>query len=358
MRIDQVIPTLADRDAIGMHTVALRDALRRAGIASDIFYGACTPAVTGEGRPVTELGPPDPDRRLLYQLSIGSPVFDTVIDRPEPLLVNYHNITPAALLQQWEPAVGAEVALGRRQMEQLAARCTLAIADSHFNERELMAAGYAHTAVVPLLIDMTSTGSPPDAEVTRRLHLAKASGGADLLFVGKVAPHKAPHDLVRMLSVLRRLWDPQARLHLVGSPLGARYAQSLGAFVERLDLGDAVHVTGPVTPAALEAYYRAADVFTCASDHEGFCVPLVEAMGHGVPVVAYGAAAVAETVGHGALVLPTKQPAVFAAAVARVLTDETLRRRLARAAAARGAELSLDRSTAAFVDLLCSAGNC
>ncbi|MGH9089476.1 MAG: glycosyltransferase family 4 protein [Acidimicrobiales bacterium] len=351
-RVDQVIPSLASRDAIGVHTLALTEALRASGIDSDIFYGNCTPDVADRARPLAELGRAAKGRWLLYQSSIGSPVFDVLAARSEPKLVNYHNITPARLLAPWEPAVGYEVGLGRTQLARLAPHSGLAVADSSFNEGELLEAGYASTAVVPLLIDMTAAAAAPDPDVATRLADAKALGGADLLFVGKVSPHKAPHDLVKMLSVYRRLYDPRARLHLVGSPLGERYAPALAAFVHELDLDDAVTVTGSLSPAALEAYYRATDVFVCASDHEGFCVPLVEAMGHGVPVVAYGVTAVPETVADAGLVLPAKQPLRFAAAVARVIADAGLRSRLVAAAARRVQDLAVEKSTARFVELV------
>ena len=129
-----------------------------------------------------------------------------------------------------------------------------------------------------------------------------------------------------MLDVLRRVDDPAARLHLVGSPLGETYEPALRAFIEELGL-DATPSTSPgsVSGAELEAYFQAADVFVMASDHEGFCVPLAEAMGHGVPIVAYGVTAVPETVGGAGLVLDDKSPVPFAAAVGRVLRDATLR---------------------------------
>jgi len=352
VRVDQVIPSLASRDAVGVHTYALTTALRAAGIDSEIFYGQCTPDVAGLGHPIAKLGRTARDRWLLYQSSIGSPVYDVLAARSEPKLVNYHNITPAGLLAPWEPNVGYEVSLGRVQLERLARDSRLAVADSAYNETELLAAGYSPTAVVPLLIDMTATGAEPDPVVAARLADAKARGGADLLFVGKISPHKAPHDLVKMLAVYRRIYDPLARLHLVGSPLGDRYAPVLDRFIANLGLSSAVSVAGSVDAAGLEAYYRAADLFVCASDHEGFCVPIVEAMGHGLPVVAYGVAAVPETVGNAGLVLPDKSPLRFAAAVARVLGDDALRARLVAAATDRAATFSVEASTRRFVDLI------
>jgi L-malate glycosyltransferase len=353
VRVDQVIPSLASRDAIGVHTMNLRDGLRHVGIDSDIFYGSVTPDVAHEGRPVTELGRSGRDRWLLYQSSIGSPVYDLFAARPEPKLVNYHNITPADLLRDWEPNVAYEVALGRTQLARLGPQSRLAVADSAFNESELRALGYGDTAVVPLLIDMHRKGEEADPAVAARLARQKATaGGADLIFVGKVSPHKAPHDLVKMLAVLRRLYDPAARLHLVGSPLGETYEPALRAFVTELGLDDAVNFAGSVSEAELEAYLQAADVFVCASDHEGFCVPLAEAMGHGVPIVAYGVTAVPETVGDAGLLLPDKSPLRFATAVGRVLNDGSLRQHLSEAGLARAAGFNLPDSQRRFVSLV------
>jgi L-malate glycosyltransferase len=353
VRVDQVIPSLASRDAIGVHTVNLRDGLRAAGIDSDIYYGSFTPDMQAEGRPVTELGRSSKDRWLLYQSSIGSPVFDILAARPEPKLVNYHNITPAPLLRDWEPNVAFEVALGRTQLGRLASESHFAVADSAFNESELHALGFQDTAVVPLLIDMHRKSDAPDMAMLDRLTRRKErEGGADLLYVGKISPHKAPHDLVKMLAVLRRLYDPSARLHIVGSPLGETYEPVLRSFITELGLDDAVLFAGSVTGAELEAYFEAADVYVCASDHEGFCVPIAEAMGHGIPIVAFGVAAVPETMGGAGLILPNKSPGLFAAAVARVLSDASLRATLSEASLARATEFDLPASVQRFVSLV------
>jgi glycosyltransferase involved in cell wall biosynthesis len=353
VRVDQVIPSLASRDAIGVSSLNLRNGLRAAGIDSDIFYGSFTPDVEQEGRPVIELGRATRGRWLLYQASIGSPVYDILAARSEPKLVNYHNITPASLLRDWEPAVAYEASLGREQLARLAPQSRFAVADSGFNESELLALGYSGTAVVPLLIDMHSKSDLPDAALTDRLQKRKErEGGADLLYVGKISPHKAPHDLVKMLDVLRRTYDPAARLHLIGSPLGETYEPALRAFIAELELEEAVNLPGSVSGAELEAYFRAADVFVMASDHEGFCVPLAEAMGHGVPIVAYGVAAVPETVADAGLVLSDKSALPFAAAVGRVLGDPQLRSLLASAGRARAAGFDLGASTDRFVSLV------
>jgi L-malate glycosyltransferase len=354
VRVDQVIPSLASRDAIGVHTVAITEALRQVGIESDIFYGECTRDLADRARPMSSLGRPTKGRWLLYQASIGSPVFDIFAGRTEPKLLNYHNITPAVLLDGWEPAVGHEVSLGRAQVTRVAAECRLAIADSAFNEDELIDVGFKHTAVAPLLIDMT-TAAQPDAVVSRRLMAAKADGGPDFAFVGKVSPHKAQHDLVKMLAVYRRLYNDRARLHLIGTPLGKTYGPALSAFIAELGLSDAVSITGSVTPEELESYYRSAEVFVCASEHEGFCVPLVEAMGHGLPIVAYANSAIPETVADAGLLLSSKEPLLFAASVHRVVEDTRLRQQFIEAGRRRAESFSLTNARHRFVDLVVEA---
>ena len=260
---------------------------------------------------MTELGRAGRDRWLLYQSSIGSPVYDILAARPEPKLVNYHNITPAAPVARLGAQRGLRGRAGPHPARPVGARrAGLAVADSAFNESELRALGYDDTAVVPAPHRHAPQERRGPTPPWRRTWPAarRPTGGADLLFVGKVSPHKAPHDLVKMLAVLRRLYDPAARLHLVGSPLGETYEPALRAFIAELGLDDAVNFAGSVSEAELEAYLQAADVFVCASDHEGFCVPLAEAMGHGVPIVAYGVTAVPETVAGAGLVLPDKSP--------------------------------------------------
>jgi len=352
-RIDQVIPSLASRDAIGGHVVQLRDLLRSRGFESDIFYGNATPDRLDYGFPVSRLGDRSTtDRVLLYQLSIGSGVADIFRDRGERKFVNYHNITPADLLEAWIPAVGEEVRWGRAQLRDLAPITEFAIADSMFNERELQAAGYRSTTTVPLLLDLDGFAGSPDPTLAARLAGQRAGGGSELLFVGKVSPHKGQHDLVKALAAYRRLYDPEARLRLVGGAISDEYRAAVERFADELGLIDAVEIAGSVTHEELIAYYAAADVFVCLSNHEGFCVPLLEAMYHRVPIVAYTNTAVPETVATAGLVLPDKQPARVAAAIHRVVTDQNLRAALARAASERVASFALPRVQEGFASAL------
>jgi L-malate glycosyltransferase len=353
VRIDHVIPSLASRDAIGGHVMQLRDLLRSRGYQSDIYYGNASSDRLDDGLPVSRLGDrPSAGRVLLYQLSIGSGVADIFRGRSERKFVNYHNITPADLLEAWMPSVGEEVRLGRAQLRDLASVTEFAIADSEFNERELQAAGYRSTTTVPLLIDLDGFAGSPDRALAARLADQKADGGADLLFVGKVSPHKGQHDLVKALAAYRRLYDPKARLHLVGGAISDEYQLAVERFAQELDLLDAVEIAGSVTHEELIAYYAASDVFVCLSNHEGFCVPLLESMYHRLPIVAYTNTAVPETVRGAGLILPNKEPARVAAAIDRVVRDDQLRTTLAQAASARVGTFALPRVQDGFLSAL------
>ena len=195
---------------------------------------------------------------------------------------------------------------------------------SHYNETDLIDAGFLHTTVVPFFLDTVELTRAADPAVLDRL-VTRRDDGTNWLFVGRVTANKAQHDLVKALATYRSYIDPRARLHLVGGGVDSTYGRAVRAYSEALGVADAVELPGAVSSEALAAYYDAADVFVSCSEHEGFCVPIIEAMARRVPVVAFGAAAVPETAGDAALVLDTKDPDVFATAVERVLADAELR---------------------------------
>jgi len=346
--------------AVGHHTIVARDTLAAAGHRSEIFAGEVDDAWAHLGaRHYQDYGravPARRDDRLVYQVAIGSPVADWLIGRRELLIANHHNFTPVRFVQAWDPAATHGVTWGRRQLQRLAGRCALGIADSRFNELDLQEAGFAETVVVPVLVDLAAADREVDESTLARLRAAKADGGRDWLFVGRIAPNKCQHDLVAALAAHRRAYGSRDRLHLVGASTSPAYSFALERFVAALGLEDAVHITGPVSAAVLAAHYRGADCLVCVSEHEGFCVPLLEAMHHGVPVVAFGAGAVAETAGDGGLVLDRKDPETVAAAVERVLSDAPLRSALVAAGTARATQLDPDKARAMFVEAIEQAG--
>jgi L-malate glycosyltransferase len=198
-----------------------------------------------------------------------------------------------------------------------------------------------------LLIDLEDQNRSVNNDLFETL--TKDKSGASLLFVGTLAPHKAPHDLVALLLAYRELYDPNATLTLIGRPFEGRYATALAGYVKSLGLEKAVTITGSLPGPDLEAHWRTCDIFVCASNHEGFCVPLTEAMSHDVPIIAYGAAAIPETLGDAGLILDDKEPVTFAAGVHRVLSDDGLRHQLIAAGKQRLRIYDVAKATEAFL---------
>jgi glycosyltransferase involved in cell wall biosynthesis len=350
--IHQFVPSFAGRTAIGTHTREVARLLRSMGVDSHLYVDHARDVKRGEATPYRRFAPTaGQPTALLYQLSTGSPMAAYLAGRPEPLIVNYHNVTPAPLIQSWEPLLAGELQRGRQELRLLAPRSTLGVADSGYNEAEMAEAGYDRAALttVPVLVDYEALRSNEDRALTERLTESHDGRGATWLFVGRRAASKAQHRLIAALAVYRRLFDPDARLYLVGESTSVRYQAALPAYAARLGVAGAVTITGSVPRRQLVSYYRSADIFVSASEHEGFGIPLIEAMGHGLPVVALACAAVGDTVANGGLLVrPDARghapPSVLATAVHRVLTDGDLRASLVQGGRARAADFSIDRT--------------
>lgn len=329
--VHQFHPVLAPGDAMSNHVFALQRCLRDWGHEANAYAIEAKAGV--EALPYRRLfrGIGENDLLLLH-FSMGHEVFDQLAKLPARKVLVYHNITPPEFFTGVNPHAAAAAELGRRQLRSLAGQVELAIGVSEYNRRELEAAGFVRTATVPILIDWDALDAEPDPGV----RAACAIPGTKLLFVGRISPNKRHDELIRMLAYYRRCIDPHARLLLVGSYSDHRqYQARLGALARSLEVTHAVTFTGSVSLRQLVAYYRGSSVFVSLSEHEGFGVPLLEAMYLRLPVVAHDAAAVAETVGDAALLLPRKDVAEAAEACALVAERGDLRDALITAGTSR-----------------------
>jgi glycosyltransferase involved in cell wall biosynthesis len=339
--VHQFTAVLAERDALGRHTLAVDDLLREMGAQTQIYATHVHAEVRDRGRDFRE-HPDDPAPDLIiYQASTGTPVADYVASRSEPTVLSYHNMTPAIFFDMWEPAVAAELDHGRRQLARLCRKASSGIAVSEYNAAELRDLGLDHVDVAPVLFNpLGSDGDAPDA-----------FDGATLLFVGRVSPNKCQQDLVGVLVALHDR-GIAARLVLVGGASSTGYHDAVVELAARMGVADSVVFAGSVSESELVGWYGAADVFVSASEHEGFCVPVVEAMSLGVPVVAFGSSAIPETVRDAGLVLADKSAAVMVEAIDRVLTDATVRDAMIERGRARAAALGPPASVRRMRDVL------
>lgn len=342
----QLVAFLEGADAIGDHARQLARALgeRHAGY---IVERAGAP-FAGEARRFTE-AVVRPDDLLVYHAAHASPLGEWLAGVDAVKVIDYHGITPPEFLRAWQPGLAVALARGRAELAALARGAALGVAHSSFTGRELDALGFATTAVLPILMDAGRLTAAPTPALLDTL--AAGNRGHDWLFVSRLAPNKRVEDLVKAFCIYRRVWCPAARLFVVGRPDIPRYAQALQAFIDRLGIEE-VHLAGSVPVSDLAAYYRAADVFVCLSEHEGFGVPCLEAMSFGLPVVAHGAGGLPETVGGGGLVMAGKAPDEVAAVVAQVLGDPELRAAMSAAGRARVTSFAPGAVGRAWVELL------
>ena len=347
-RIDQLVPGFAPYDAIGAHVLELRRLLRREGFQSDIFGEVIDSRLHAEARPYQEAPLVEDGRILLYQMSTHSEMagwLRRAAGGGQEVWADYHNITPARYFARWEPDASTSMMAARRELAELAPVATRSMADSRYNEEELVAAGYRSTATAPLLVDLERYHQAPDPTTYDRLRRRHDGGGATWLFVGRIAPNKCQHDIIGAFALYRKLYDPAARLTLVGGVTSPRYLEAMQALASELGVGEAVeHIDSLALPELL-AHFATADVFVCLSEHEGFCVPVLEAFELGVPVVAFASSAIPETVGDAGLLVDTKDPLDVAEVVAGLLRDDTRRQNLVDAGRARASQWSLPLSS-------------
>ena len=323
--VHQFHPVLSPADAMSSHVFALRARLREWGYESNAYAveaKAGAPEVLPYRRLFRTLRPTD---LLLLHFSIGHEVFDQLAKLPARKALVYHNVTPPEFFTGLNDHADVHARLGLRQLAGLVPKVDLAIGVSEFDTNDLREIGFPNTATVPILVDWSVYDAAPDESVLASM----SSRRPRILFVGRISPNKRQDDLIRMLAYYRACIDPNAQLYLVGSYRDQpQYHARLIALRDSLDLGSAVFMTGSVTTAALVAYYRRASVFCSLSEHEGFGIPLLEAMYLKLPVVAYDAAAVGETLDGGGLLLPRKDLAEAAETCALVAEDAQVRERM------------------------------
>jgi len=321
-QVHQVLATLWFGDAIGNEVLGIRRILRAAGYQSEIFVETADRQMEDQARDYLDLADVSaPHNLVIHHFSVGSKASRLAYALPDRMLLIYHNITPPEYAVDGHPQLARLCFMGRRELQAFASRSELAVGDSEFNRQDLERLGFAETAVLPVVPDFSHLDVPPDPLVAAQF----GDDWTNILFVGRIVPNKRIDDLIRFYAAYRAYLDPRSRLLIVGSAAGFEW--HLGALDElrrRLRL-DHVHFLGHVSNAALTACYDVADVFLCASEHEGFCVPLVESFSKRVPVLAYAAAAVPATMDGGGVLYSSRDPLHVAALIHALVSDEAYR---------------------------------
>jgi glycosyltransferase involved in cell wall biosynthesis len=354
MIINQWVPAAHRGDAIGDSARRVQQMLRGAGHTSDLFALTIDADLQDEVRRFA-----DPDARrgdiTIFHFALPSPMTEAFATLDGARVLQYHNITPAAFFAPYDAGLFRLAALGRQELRTLAGHVDLALGDSEFNRQELEAMGFAPTGVMPIAVD---TGRITNAPRRPALEKILGDGLINILFVGRIAPNKRIEDHIRLAEMYKRYVDSYYRFIFVGRHDGLpRYYAQVRALVGEFGmLPDRFWFTGPVPDEDLAAFYRWADVYVSLSEHEGFCVPLVEAMAAGVPVLAYAAGAVPETLGGAGVLFAPKDLELAAELIGTLVYDRPVREAVLEGQRRRLADFAPERIERRLMEIVAGLG--
>lgn len=340
MIVHQLVHTLSYGDAISSEVLALQRAVQELGGNGEIYAIHVHPKLKEKARDYREF-PRSESGEVILHYSLGS-----VLNRWYSELTNwrrsliFHNLTPSHWFEGVNPRVTEGIRSGEDELPELLALSDRVIADSSFNAGQLRGHG-TPVEVLELPVDPERWREESNPGIAA---LLRGSGEHHIAHVGRLAPNKCVEDIIRAFYFLRHHILPKSRLWLVGIDTDTElYSFSLRHLVDQLGLNDAVEFPGCFADSEVRALYENGHLYTCMSEHEGFCLPVLEAMHFGMPVIAYASTALPDTVSGGGILLNEKNPARTAELMAEVLTNEELRRSLQAAGKKRVEELSYER---------------
>ena len=323
MIVNQWVPAAHKGDAIGDSARRVRGLLRTMGHDSEVYALNMDDDLRHDVRPFV-----DPAARggdlTIFHYALPSPMTAAFASLGSGRVLQYHNVTPAAYFAPYDPALFRLASLGRQELATLVGHVDLALGDSEYNRQELEALGFERTGVFPIAVDTT--------RITRHvrrpaLEAILDDGLVNILFVGRIAPNKKIEDHIRLAEMYKRYIDAYYRFIFVGrfDVVPRYYSMVRSLMTEYRLLNDRFVFTGPVPDEELAVYYQHAAVYVSLSEHEGFCVPLVEAMAADVPIMAYGAAAVPDTLGGAGVQFAPKDLEYAAELLGALAFDDELR---------------------------------
>jgi glycosyltransferase involved in cell wall biosynthesis len=321
--VNQWVPAAHKGDAIGDSARRVRGLLRGLGHEADVFAMTIDDDLRGDVLPWT-----DPAARrgdlTIFHFALVSPMTAEFAKLPHGRVLQYHNVTPAHFFAPYDAGIFRLAALSRADLRTLVGHTDAALGDSEYNRQELEDLGFTNTGVFPIAIDVDRI---PQAPRTPALEDMLTDGFLNFLFVGRIAPNKKIEDHIRMAEHYKRYVDTAYRFIFVGKTDGIpRYYNMIRQLLVEYEMPkDRFIFTGPVPEQDLAAYYRTAHAYISLSEHEGFCVPLLEAMSADVPVLAYASTAVPDTLGGAGVQFAPKDLEYAAELLGELAYNDTLR---------------------------------
>lgn len=350
MRIIQLLPTISFGDAVGNDTIALKKVIEELGYETGIYSENIDERLPKKtAQKLSKLPKLNRNDVIIYHKSTGTEMSFELDKYDCRKIMIYHNITPPHFFSEYSLRSAELTKYGLEGMKYLSDKVDYCMADSEFNKQNLIDAGYkCPVDVRPILIPFEDYRKKPGEAVIKKY----SDGWTNIIFVGRIAPNKKQEDVIRAFSYYKKRINEKSRLIFVGSYTGMEsYYDRLKRYVKALDLDDVVF-TGHIPFADILAYYHVADIFLCMSEHEGFCVPLVEAMFFDVPVIAYSSCAVPYTMGGSGAVIDTKDPAEVAMLIDRIVNDKELKEKITESQRTRLKDFSYESVKEIFVSQL------
>jgi L-malate glycosyltransferase len=323
MIVNQWVPAAHRGDAVGDSARRVRDLLRAMGHQADVFAMTIDEDLRGDVRAFA-----DPAARhgdlTIFHFALVSPMTAEFARLPRGRVLQYHNVTPPHFFSAWDSAMFRLAELSRDDLRSLVGHTDIALGDSEYNRQELERLGFTNTGVFPIAVDLSRITAPIERPA---LEAVLSDGLQNFLFVGRIAPNKKIEDHIRLAEFYKRYVDERYRFIFVGKTDGVpRYYNMVRALIAEFQMPpDRFIFTGPVPDEELAVYYRTASVYVSLSEHEGFCVPLLEAMAADVPVLAYASSAVPDTLGGAGVTFEPKDLEFAAELLCELAFDDRLR---------------------------------
>lgn len=324
MRVIQILTTLSFGDAVGNDTRALKDVIEEMGFDTSIYAENIDPRLPkNTAFHIDSLKNLSTDDVIIYHKSTGTDLSFKLDSYKCRKIMIYHNITPPEFFKPYNTASASLTEYGLEGVKYLKDKIDYCLAVSSFNKSNLIDMGYeCPIDIRPILIPFDDYRKKPDEKIIKKY---SDDGYVNIIFVGRIAPNKKQENVIRAFYQYKKI-NPKSRLIFVGSYSGMEnYYERLLKYTEVLGLDDVIF-TGHIKFDEILAYYKIADLFLCMSEHEGFCVPLVEAMFFDVPVIAYDTSAIGDTLGGSGILLDDNNPVFVSMVMNRLMSDENLRK--------------------------------
>jgi len=341
--VHQFVSTISPRDAVGNIVVSIQKILKESGYNSEIYAETIHPEMKKYAKSHTEYNKENSDDILIYHHGFASNLVDYLLPLKNKIILIYHNITPASFFIELDDETVSGCIRGREQLDQLRDKVIMSLAFSKYSEEELKLKKFKNTAVIPAIIDLKKI-------ITKDFSLIKKlDNSVKIICVGRIVPHKKVEDILKVFAFYNQCINNNSKLFLIGKYDDSdAYLLWLKDVIEKLDLENVTFIND-ISDEELASHYENADIYLSMSEHEGFCIPLVESMYHNLPIVAYASAAVPETLDTSGLLIHEKKFEEIAEIIHLIIEDKNLRETLIKKQNQRLESLDLKATSIQFL---------